>query len=107
MRCAVPVYLTTPGNMDIGIQHLWIVMTKEQKTFVSLVSTQSTKPHLVESFQAIEEEVVAVETVPGFATVDKEDAFMEDTVWMSTSTAKCVHHFDKLGLETGLNFKLP
>ncbi|XP_076085597.1 rho guanine nucleotide exchange factor 10-like protein [Mytilus galloprovincialis] len=84
MKCAVPVYLASHGSSDIGIQHLWVVMTTDLRTQVALVSVQNTRPSLVESFQACSEEVVAVETVPGYAVKESGDAFMEDTVWMST-----------------------
>jgi len=84
MRCAVPVFLSATGSVDIGIQHLWIAMTTKKRTQVALVSTQSTKPALVESFQATDEEVVAIESVEGYATVEHENAYSEDTVWMST-----------------------
>ncbi|XP_021375472.1 rho guanine nucleotide exchange factor 10-like isoform X2 [Mizuhopecten yessoensis] len=90
MKCAVPVFLSAPGTIDIGIQHLWVVMTTEKRTQVALVSTQSTKPALVESFQAMDVEAVAVEMVQGYATVDTEDAFVEDTVWMSTIKSEIV-----------------
>ncbi|XP_069119605.1 rho guanine nucleotide exchange factor 10-like isoform X2 [Argopecten irradians] len=88
MKCAVPVFLSAPGTIDIGIQHLWVVMTTEKRTQVALVSTQSTKPALVESFQAMDVEAVAVEMVQGYATVDTDDAFVEDTVWMSTISSE-------------------
>ncbi|XP_033763685.1 rho guanine nucleotide exchange factor 10-like [Pecten maximus] len=88
MKCAVPVFLSAPGTIDIGIQHLWVVMTTEKRSHVALVSTQSTKPALVESFQAMDVEAVAVEMVQGYATVDTENAFVEDTVWMSTISSE-------------------
>ncbi|XP_052082566.1 rho guanine nucleotide exchange factor 10-like isoform X2 [Mytilus californianus] len=84
MKCAIPVYLASHGSSDIGIQHLWVVMTTDLRTQVALVSVQNTRPSLVESFQACSEEVVAVEIVPGYAVKESGDAFMEDTVWMST-----------------------
>jgi len=84
MKCAVPVYLASHGSSDIGIQHLWVVMTTDLRTQVALISVQNTCPSLVESFQASNSEVIAVETVPGFATTDSDDSFTEDTVWMST-----------------------
>ncbi|XP_052712985.1 uncharacterized protein LOC128187008 isoform X3 [Crassostrea angulata] len=88
VKCAVPVYLSGRGsNSDISMQHLWVVTTSETRAQVSLVSVHTTRLTLIESFKAADTEIVTVETVPAISITDQDEAFVEDTVWMSTE--KC------------------
>lgn len=88
VKCAVPVYLSGRGsNSDISMQHLWVVTTSETRAQVSLVSVHTTRLTLIESFKAADTEIVTVETVPAISITDQYEAFVEDTVWMSTE--KC------------------
>ncbi|XP_056013747.1 uncharacterized protein LOC125646134 isoform X6 [Ostrea edulis] len=89
VKCAVPVYLSSrTGNSDISMQHLWVVTTSETRAQVSLVSVHTTRLALIESFKAADTEIVAVETVPAISTTDQDEAFVEDTVWMSTEKSE-------------------
>ncbi|XP_078337280.1 uncharacterized protein LOC111137059 isoform X3 [Crassostrea virginica] len=89
VKCAVPVYLSGGGaNSDISMQHLWVVTTSETRAQVSLVSVHTTRLTLIESFKATDTEIVTVETVPAISTTDQNEAFVEDTVWMSTEKSE-------------------
>ncbi|KAL3862085.1 hypothetical protein ACJMK2_008080 [Sinanodonta woodiana] len=90
IKCTVPVFLPTSGNEDMGLQHLWVCSSKEDLGQVSIISIHSAKPNLLESFQVTKCEIVCAEMVPGFALVQSERAFAEDTVWMSTVDAEIV-----------------
>ena len=89
MKCAVPVYLSGGGaNSDISMQHLWIVTTSETRAQVSLVSVHTTRLTLIESFKATDTDIVTLETVPAISNTDQNEAFVEDTVWMSTEKSE-------------------
>ncbi|XP_061162853.1 uncharacterized protein LOC133172061 [Saccostrea echinata] len=88
VKCAVPVYLSDGGgNSDNSLQHLWVVTTSETRAQVSLVSVQTTRLALIESFKAADTEIVTVETVPAISLTEQDEPFVEDTIWMSTE--KC------------------
>ncbi|KAL5015085.1 hypothetical protein ScPMuIL_009355 [Solemya velum] len=88
MKCAVPVLIKVRGPNTRNLQHLWVCTNTETRGQVSIISVLPSKSSLIESFQAANQEITCVETVPGFAMVDNNLAIEEDAVWMATANAE-------------------
>ncbi|XP_064610358.1 rho guanine nucleotide exchange factor 10-like protein [Liolophura sinensis] len=88
VRCAVPVFLSTPSNIGVGMQHLWVCNTTATRGQVSIVSIHSNRPRVIESYQACDCEIVCVENVPGYSAENDPYSFKMDTVWMVTVKAE-------------------
>ena len=57
---------------------------------MTVVAIHTDQPHVIESFQASRMPISCAEAVPGYAVVNDEYAFCQDTVWMALDNNQLV-----------------
>ncbi|KAK3591050.1 hypothetical protein CHS0354_026063 [Potamilus streckersoni] len=88
-KCVTQVIMPLSDN-NMGLPHLWVCSATEGIGNVSIISIQSGRPNLLESFRACQCEIVCAEMIPCSVQVQHELAFSMDTVWMGTVDSEII-----------------
>ncbi|KAK3591048.1 hypothetical protein CHS0354_026061 [Potamilus streckersoni] len=90
VKCATQVIMPVSDNPSMGLPHLWVCSATEGLGKVSIISVNSGRPNLLESFTVCHCEIVCAEMIPCTAQVQNDLAFSMDTVWMGTVDSEII-----------------